>query len=80
MSNTTTASVKLPGKKGRVTVEVPQGSTVADVLLAAADALGVLGDFEPDTVVPVVNNQEANLQDAVPDGAQVDGTTNVANG
>ena len=79
-SNVTTASVKLPGKAGRVEVTVPEGSTVADVLLAAADALGVLGDFEPDTVVPVVNNEEANLQDAVPDDAQVDATSNVANG
>ena len=81
MSNTATpASVKLPGKAGRVDVTVPEGSTVADVLLAAADALGVLGNFDPESVVAVVNNEEADLQDAVPDGAQVDGTTNVANG
>lgn len=77
-SKVTTASVKLPGKI-RVDVTFPVGTNLRQAFQEAAAALGIT-EFDVESIVPVVNGKEADLQDAVPDGAQVDGTTNVANG
>ncbi|MFZ1801880.1 MAG: hypothetical protein WBP14_04195 [Candidatus Saccharimonas aalborgensis] len=73
-----TASIRIPGKI-RVDVTFPAGTDLRRAFQEAAAALGIT-EFDVESIVPVVNGKEADLQDTVPDGAQVDGTTNVANG
>lgn len=66
--------------KGTYSLELPEGTTVIEALVAAAMGLGV-----EETVVrhlsPVVDSKEAALNDVVPQGArQVTGIRASANG
>jgi hypothetical protein len=76
----TMAQVKIAGVTGVVDMEIEDGHTVVDVLVAAAKQLGV-----EESVVkhlsPVVDGAEVSMTDAVPAGAkQLTAAPGVSNG
>ncbi len=74
-----TVSVTLPGQ-GKVTVELEDGSTVADTITAAAVQLGVVTQINLESLGIVVDSMVAEPDDEVADGANVAVAPRVANG
>lgn len=72
-------SVLLDGMKKPVQVPIGKVRNVRDALKAAAEILG-FDDFDPKVVTPVVNSDDATLEDPVKEGDEVTSTTNVSNG
>lgn len=66
-----TVSVRISGKKGKITVEPAEGATYADVVREAAETLGLEG-YDPAGAKLMVDGNEVSPDDAVQDGAKVD--------
>jgi hypothetical protein len=65
------ASVRISGKRGNVTVEVKPGSTVGDVVREAAGVLGLEG-FSVEKSKLMVEGAEVPADTPVEDGTKVD--------
>lgn len=73
-------SVLLDGMKKPVKIPLNKGiANVADAIMDAAKTLGFV-EFDVTVVTPVVNGEDATLEDPVEDGDEVTSTTNVSNG
>ena len=73
------ATVKIAGAAGTVKINVDSLSTVGDVLVEAAQTLGIDKEVA-ERLSPVVNGESAALDDHVPDDAVVTAAPQVANG
>lgn len=66
--------------KGSYNLELPEGTTVVDALVAAAKELGV-DEAVVQKLAPVVDSKELKLDDVVPaDARQLTGAPKTANG
>lgn len=72
-------TVKIAGTSGIVKIQLVPGFTVADVLAEAAKELKMSADVVS-RLSPIVNGDSADLDDEVPDGAEVAAAPQVANG
>jgi hypothetical protein len=65
------AQVKIAGNKGTVNVEVADGATVREVLIEAAQTLGLSNPTETvDRLAPVVDSAPSELDAPLPSTAQ----------
>lgn len=73
------ATVTIAGATGTAQIEVAEGATVVDVLLEAADVLG-LTSLVIEVLAPIVNGEDAELDTPVAADDTVSAAPQVANG